>query len=100
MEIKAVIQRLLTEEEATRNDDHLLYIRVCGEICPNALNQPLYRVFTRHKELNLPNYDSVTRLRRMIQKRHPELAPCQEIKRHRERRLAEMVATLEGEKKT
>lgn len=100
MELKEIIKRLLTEEEATRNDDHLLFIRVCAEICPGALNQPLYRVFTRRKELGLPNYDSVTRLRRMIQKAHPELLPCKEIKEHRECRLAEMVAGLEREKRT
>lgn len=62
----------------TRDDDFLLYGYVChnmmkGTKFPNVWNMTFGYICTNHLQLELPSYESVTRLRRKVQENEVEL---------------------------
>ena len=77
-----VLQVLKAVPEA-RNSDDLLYIQVCSRMNPEALTMPFCQVLARRKELGLPVFESVRRSRQKLQKKHPELAGCEEVEEQR-----------------
>ena len=71
--IESVVHIILKEEPSTRKDDYLLYRAVCSRICPQAGAVPLSTALTNHKAMGLPSWETVSRCRRKVQERHPEL---------------------------
>ena len=67
--VKAVLQK----NEDARNDDMVLYLALCNLYLKNAGTMPLAEIMTRHKELGLPSFESISRTRRRLQEKHPEL---------------------------
>lgn len=68
---EAMVERLLEENIATRNSDYYLFAVICTNIMQRPPSQiSLLEVATNIK---LPKYETVTRARRKVQERRPEL---------------------------
>lgn len=75
-ELKTVegrVYTLLFENSKLRGDDYLLYAEYINRYFPCLMNQPLHEALTKHFERGLPSFEGVTRARRKVQRKHPEL---------------------------
>lgn len=68
-----LVKHILETVPETRNNDKLLYYRVCEKRNNAALGMPFGIVLIESDELNLPDRKSVERSRRKVQEHHPEL---------------------------
>ena len=71
--IESVVADILNKLPATRSDDYLLYREICNRLCPQAGALPLSTALERHKSLGMPSWETVSRCRRKVQERNPEL---------------------------
>lgn len=75
-EIKATVRRVLQDHPATRADDNALYYHVCKhharqiDVDLHALH---FSTVFLGNPLGFPKYESVVRLRRMEQRKDPDL---------------------------
>ena len=83
-----IIKPILEELPETRGDDFLLYLAVIERCRPDLQNLSVSAFFKLHKDLYCPSYDSVTRVRRRLQKKHPEL--CFEEAKHKREKEREV----------
>lgn len=65
---------ILKEFPYTRSDDFALYAEVIRAHFPNLIDYSFLYVLLNHRELNVPSYDSITRVRRKLQRKHEDLA--------------------------
>ena len=87
------IKAILKKNEETRGDDMLLYLKVCNAYLKDAGAMPLAEVMTQYKYLGLPSFESVCRIRRKLQAKHPELGgeqPCAPCPCQRRKRLSQL----------
>ena len=71
--IEKIVLEVLEQSKSARRDDHILMYLVCEKINP-ALNSIPYGIVTfHHNEYGLPNWKSVERARRKIQRQRPDL---------------------------
>lgn len=70
--LQAKIQKILTDNPDTRGNDKLLYFRLAQELSPNTLNMA-FGSFLMDRHVNVPSFESVSRARRKIQSKFPEL---------------------------
>lgn len=68
-----LVHVILTHYEETRSDDKRLYYRVLVDEGYDT-GVSLYRYLMNSEDF--PNYDSITRIRRKLQERFPELRPA------------------------
>lgn len=91
-DIKAIVRAVLQDEPETRQNDDTLFFLVCKHIMA-AQGLSVYRLtFAQAFQGNgcgLPKYESVVRLRRMVQRDHPELQPQKTVKDNRAKREAD-----------
>lgn len=71
--IENKVRTILKKNEDARNDDMVLYLALCNLCLEDAGAMPLAEIMTQHKSLGLPSFESVSRTRRRLQERHPEL---------------------------
>lgn len=69
----------LEQHPNTRNSDALLYLKVCELNNPIACTLPFVQVMKKRKELGLPDYESVGRVRRKIQAEREDLRATDEV---------------------
>lgn len=81
--IEGKIKAILKKDEETRDDDMLLYLKVYNAYLKDAGAMPLAEVMTQYKYLGLPSFESVCRIRRKLQAKHPELAGSSHVRRVR-----------------
>ena len=67
------VKRILTSWPATQDDDMLLYAIFLAEARCVSSSETFYRVMSTAKQRKLPSYESVTRARRKVQEKEPEL---------------------------
>lgn len=91
-----VIKPILEQYPETRGDDFLLYAEVIRECRPDLANLSVIGFLLAHKDLCCPSYDSVTRVRRRLQSKYPELC-SDKVKEKRARQEAEYRAYAKGE---
>ena len=84
VKMEDIVKPILEKDEKARNDDFYLYAEVLWQVIPHALHFSMARGLRNHKELGLPNYESVTRVRRKLQEKYPELASEKVKKKRRE----------------
>ena len=75
-----LVKKILEELPEARNNDMLLYYRVCEARNRTCLGMPFGMVLVNLKEFKLPSFKSVERARRKVQEKHPELAARKDIK--------------------
>lgn len=94
-ELEKTVREILIENEAARGDDFVLVYEVFKKIDPHAFRYGEGAFVAKyHAELGFPSYESITRSRRKLQKRFPELKPSEEILQERsdqEERVKEFV---------
>lgn len=69
-----IVKQILIDQPVTRNSDMLLYVTVCEQINPTAINGPFWHVLLNLKQFGLPNIETVRRTRQKVQQCNPELA--------------------------
>ena len=68
-----IIKPILEQHPETRGDDFLLYAEVIREYRPELAELSVIHFFVAHKDLYCPSYESVSRVRRRLQAKYPEL---------------------------
>lgn len=81
--MESLVEAVLEEYPVTRNDDCLLMLGVCKKSGIDIYNMSYRDVMANHHKLRLPNWETVTRCRRKIQERRPDLISPQAEKRRR-----------------
>lgn len=71
-QVEKTVKAILTECSQTRNDDHYLYYQY---VCCNGRTDrvPFATIFLCYKLYGLPSFESVSRARRKVQQKCPEL---------------------------
>lgn len=73
--LEDIVKDVLENFEDTRSDDFVLIYRVYKEINEEAVIRELFfEVMLNHQLYNLPHFESVTRCRRKVQNKYPELS--------------------------
>ena len=82
--MEKLVLQMLEEYPQTRQDDYILMLKVCEKINPDILNKPFQLVMKTH-HFFMPNWETVTRCRRKIQAKRPDLvAPVTARRRQKE----------------
>ena len=71
--IEGKVRAVLQKDEEARNDDMLLYLKVCNGCLKDTGAMPFAEVMAQYKYLGLPSFESVGRTRRKLQEKCPEL---------------------------
>lgn len=71
--LESVVLSILEQSIAARKDDYVLMWLVCEKLKPEIVEKPFADVLYNHKAWGLPNWESVTRCRRKIQAKRPDL---------------------------
>ena len=77
---EGIVKKVLTEYEDSRNDDFVLIYRVYREINEDlVLRELFFEVMMNHVQYCLPSFESITRARRKLMNKHPELKPIERV---------------------
>ena len=93
-EVKAHVRQVLADHPAARGCDDTLYYKVCKERAAQNgidINTVHFSTVFLGNPLNFPRYESVVRLRRLVQRQEPELQAPPATRRNRAKREADMV---------
>ena len=77
--IEKKVRAVLEKNEDARNDDMVLYLALCNACLKDAGAE----IMTQHKYLGLPSFESVSRTRRKLHARYPELAGSRPVQKMR-----------------
>lgn len=69
--IEPLVEEALINNKACRGDNFILYLEVLKKYIDTNLS--LKDVFLHHRELGIPALETITRCRRKLQERNPEL---------------------------
>lgn len=68
-----IVKPILEQHPETREDDFLLYAEVIREYRPELAELSVLDFFVAHRDLYCPSYESLSRVRRRLQEKYPEL---------------------------
>lgn len=74
-----IIADILIKDDKARDSDTYLYHAVCMYIAPVILTKPFGEVILNPKKYGIPGYDTVTRLRRKVQRDQDELKASEQV---------------------
>ena len=69
--IEPLVEEALINNKACRGDNFILYLEVLKKFIDPTMR--LNEVFLYHKELGIPALETITRCRRKLQEKNPEL---------------------------
>lgn len=72
--ITDIVKDILENSPEARNNDDLLYYKVCDRINPSFMNLSFRTVVLNRKKCSFPPFESFRRSRQKIQATYPELA--------------------------
>lgn len=81
--MEKIVSEVLEGNLQARKDDYVLMLCVCEKICPEILNYPFWVVMKNHYTNKLPNWETVSRCRRKIQEKRPDLVSSETAKNRR-----------------
>ena len=83
--LRNIVKETLTNIEKTRNDDYLLTYFVIKRYLDekNIKIDYFYQVMMFHETYGLPSIESITRARRLLQRKYPELRANKEVEKIR-----------------
>lgn len=73
MKTANIILKILKEDELARKDDMHLFLRVHETLMPNISNYSTKTVLDLIRRKKLPSWESMSRARRKMQEKYPEL---------------------------
>lgn len=79
-----IVKIILETEPKARNNNDVLYSKVCEHINRETLGVPLHTFLNNRKEFKIPPFESVVRARRKIVKAYPELSADSTVEAYRE----------------
>ena len=82
VEYNDLVEKILEKHPDSRDSDFRLYGWVCAVIKPEIMKLSFEHVMWKHSELGLPAYETITRIRRKLQEKKPELRGKAYEKRH------------------
>lgn len=71
--LENIVKGVLERDRSSREDDFYLVYEVYAKITPEVRRWDFGYVMTEHKYLKLPSFESITRARRKLQAKFPEL---------------------------
>ena len=84
--VEELVEKVLREHTDSRDDNFILIYRVYREINEDlVLRELFFQVMLYHKEYKLPSFESITRARRKLQNKYPELKPSKEVQEIRDK---------------
>lgn len=86
--IESIVEKILDTDMDSRENDDILYLNVCEFIHRGASSMMLKDFLRVRNEISCPSFASVTRTRRKICEKRPELKP-QQITKLREQAMNE-----------
>lgn len=75
--ITDVIRMVLEVNEEARDSDDILYAEVCSKINPKFAYMSSYQIFYHRSLYGIPTYETVSRLRREVQRKIPKFKGTQ-----------------------
>ena len=83
--LQNIVKDTLTNIEKTRSDDYMLTYFVIKKYLDdkNIKIEYFYQIMMFHKTYGLPSIESITRARRLIQRKYPELRADREVEKIR-----------------
>ena len=75
-----VVERVLDINEEARSNDDILYLNVCEHIYNGASSMALKDFLNMRSQINCTTFASVTRLRRKVFEKRPDLKPIEMTK--------------------
>lgn len=83
--LKNIVKDTLTNIKKTRNDDYMLTYFVIKKYLDekNIKIEYFYQIMMFHKTYGLPSIESITRARRLLQRKYPELRADREVEKIR-----------------
>lgn len=87
--VENLVKQALIKNKSARDDDHLLYIEVVYIIDPALVNVNFMMNFKSAKQLGLPPFESVSRARRKLQEKYPELRATSKVEKARQEKQIE-----------
>lgn len=87
--IHEIVEHCLRECEGTRSSDRYLYYQVIRILNPSLLNHSVRTFLKDGIELGYPKFDSISRIRRKLQAKYPELRAVEVVEDMRNKRKDE-----------
>ena len=83
--LKNIVKDTLTNIEKTRSDNYMLTYFVIKKYLDekNIKIEYFYQIMMFHKTYGLPSIESITRARRLLQRKYPELRADREVEKIR-----------------
>lgn len=83
--LKNIVKDTLTNIDKTRSDDYMLTYFVIKKYLDdkNIKIEYFYQIMMFHKTYGLPSIESITRARRLLQRKYPELRADREVEKIR-----------------
>ena len=83
--LRNIVKDTLTNIKKTRNDDYMLTYFVIKKYLDerNMKIEYFYQIMMFHKTYGLPSIESITRARRLLRRKYPELRADREIEKIR-----------------
>lgn len=96
-ELEPKVERILEKNPKTRGDNFILYVEVLEDYVDTGFS--FRSICLAHKQLGIPSLESITRARRKIQERRPELRDeeAAEIRKSEEAEYIQYGLDLDGE---
>lgn len=69
--VEPLVEEALINNKSCRGDNFILYLEVLKKYID--VNMSLKDIFANHKALGIPALETITRCRRKLQEKHPEL---------------------------
>lgn len=93
-EVKATVQYVLENYPEARGNDDVLYFKVCKERAADLgidITRVHFSAVFLGNPFGFPRYESVVRLRRLVQRHNPELQATDATKSNRAKKEADFV---------
>lgn len=87
--VEKLVKQALIKNKSAREDDHLLYIEVVYIIDPALVNVNFVMNFKNARQLGLSPFESVSRARRKLQEKYPELRATSKVENARKEKQME-----------
>ena len=81
--VEAVVEKILENEVETRENDEILYVRVCESYCKGISSMSMKDFFFGRSKTICPAFTCVCRVRRKLFNKRPELKPKESVTKAR-----------------
>lgn len=93
--LEKIVKEILEEDELAREDDCFLILQVIRKLYPNDVAKSFEEVMENGKSKGI-SFESITRVRRKVQEKYPELRDIKTVKKRECERHKFMKYAVEG----